>query len=80
MPDAPIVPYGAHWYPDCRRIKQFLGEHQIPYTWLDIGQDPDAEVLMISTNGGKRIVPSLSSQTGPFSRSHPTPNWPKSWA
>jgi thioredoxin reductase (NADPH) len=31
-----ITVYGAHWCPDCRRSKQFLGEHQIPYNWVDI--------------------------------------------
>ena len=35
-----IVVYGAHWCPDCRRSKQFLGEHQIPYTCVDIDEDP----------------------------------------
>ncbi|MCP4536855.1 MAG: hypothetical protein GY832_06885 [Chloroflexi bacterium] len=25
-----ITVHGAHWCPDCRRSKQFLGEHQIP--------------------------------------------------
>ncbi len=31
-----ITVYGAHWCPDCRRSKQFLGEQQIPYIWVDI--------------------------------------------
>lgn len=66
MPDAQIVLYGAHWCPDCRRSKQFLGEHQIPYTWVDIEQDPDAESLVISTNGGKRIVPTIVFPDGSF--------------
>lgn len=66
MPDARIVLYGAHWCPDCRRSKQFLGEHQIPYTWVDIEQDPDAESLVISTNGGKRIVPTIVFPDGSF--------------
>lgn len=30
-----ITIYGAYWCPDCRRSKQFLGEHQIPYNWVD---------------------------------------------
>lgn len=66
MPNAQIVLYGAHWCPDCRRSKQFLGEHQIPYTWVDIEQDPTAEALVISTNGGKRIVPTIVFPDGSF--------------
>ena len=46
MTDADITVYGAHWCPDCRRSKQFLGEHQIPYNWVDIEQDSKAEESM----------------------------------
>ena len=42
-----ITVYGAHWCPDCRRSKQFLGEHQIPYNWVDIEEDPGAEKFVI---------------------------------
>ena len=42
-----ISAYGAHWCPDCRRSKQFLGEHQIPYRWFDIEQGKAAVALMI---------------------------------
>jgi len=28
----PAIPvYGAHRCPDCRRSKQFLGKHQVPF-------------------------------------------------
>jgi thioredoxin reductase (NADPH) len=59
MESGQIIVYGAHWCPDCRRSKQFLGEHQIPYTWVDIEEDPQAEQLVIQKNGGKRIVPTI---------------------
>jgi len=61
-----ITLYGAHWCPDCRRSKQFLGEHQIPYTWVDIEQDPDAEQFVIATNSGKRIIPTIVFADGSF--------------
>ena len=54
-----IIVYGAHWCPDCRRSKMFLGEHQIPYTWVDIETDEDAERLVIEMNNGKRIIPTV---------------------
>jgi len=54
-----IIVYGAHWCPDCRRSKQFLGEHQIPYNWVDIEEDPEAEKFVIEKNDGKRIIPTI---------------------
>ncbi len=51
--------YGAHWCPDCRRCKQFLGEHQIPYQLIDIEQDPEAERFVLAKNQGKRLIPMI---------------------
>jgi len=59
MSQPDITVYGAYWCPDCRRSKQFLGEHQIPYNWIDIEQEPEAEQFVIETNGGKRIIPTI---------------------
>jgi thioredoxin reductase (NADPH) len=39
--------------------KQFLGEHQIPYNWVDIEEDKEAEDFVIKTNNGKRIIPTV---------------------
>ena len=45
-----ITLYGTYWCPDCRRSKQFLGENQIPYEWVNIEMDKDAEnYVRIST-------------------------------
>ncbi len=38
-----ITVYGAYWCLDRRRSKQLLGEHQIPYNWVDIEEDPAGE-------------------------------------
>lgn len=54
-----IIVYGAHWCPDCRQSKQFLGEHQIPYDWIDIEEDPAGEAFVIQANQGKRIIPTI---------------------
>ncbi|NJN84757.1 MAG: FAD-dependent oxidoreductase [Caldilineaceae bacterium] len=59
-----ITLYGAHWCPDCRRSKRFLGEHQIPYEWVDIEQDGEAEQFVIGINDGKRIIPTLLFEDG----------------
>ena len=54
-----ITIYGAYWCPDCRRSKQFLGEHQIPYNWVDIEQDEAGEAYVLQRNDGKRIIPTI---------------------
>jgi thioredoxin reductase (NADPH) len=59
MTTADITVYGAHWCPDCRRSKQFLGEHQIPYNWVDIEADSEGEQFVIEQNNGKRIIPTI---------------------
>ncbi len=61
-----ITIYGAHWCPDCRQSKQFLGEHQIPYNWVDIESDQEAEEFVIQTNKGKRIIPTIVFGDGSF--------------
>jgi thioredoxin reductase (NADPH) len=66
MTDANITVYGAHWCPDCRRSKQFLGEHQIPYNWVDIEEDASAEKFVIEKNNGKRIIPTVVFEDDSF--------------
>ncbi len=67
MSDRPAITlYGAHWCPDCRRSKQFLGEHQIPYTWVDVEEDPEGEQFVIAKNEGKRIIPTIVFDDGSF--------------
>jgi thioredoxin reductase (NADPH) len=64
MPKKGITVYGTYWCPDCRRSKQFLGEHQIPYDWVDIDEDKDGEALVIKANDGKRIIPTITFADG----------------
>ncbi len=66
MTTTDITVYGAYWCPDCRRSKQFLGEHQIPYNWIDIEEDPAGEKLVIEKNNGKRIIPTIVFDGGTF--------------
>jgi thioredoxin reductase (NADPH) len=66
MEKAEITVYGAYWCPDCRRSKQFLGEHQIPYNWIDIEKDKEAETLVLEKNDGKRIIPMITFADGSF--------------
>ena len=59
-----ISVFGAYWCPDCRRSKQFLGEHQIPYRWVDIEQDKEGEQYVLKVNDGKRIIPTIEFGDG----------------
>lgn len=59
-----ITVFGAYWCPDCRRSKQFLGEHQIPYNWVDIEQDKEGEQYVLQKNDGKRIIPTIEFSDG----------------
>jgi thioredoxin reductase (NADPH) len=66
MTNPDITVYGAFWCPDCHRSKTFLGEHQIPYGWVDIEEDEAGEAFVIETNGGKRRIPTVVFGDGSF--------------
>ncbi|MFQ5596319.1 MAG: FAD-dependent oxidoreductase [Anaerolineae bacterium] len=59
MTKTDIQLYGAHWCPDCRRSKRFLGEQQIAYDWIDIEKDEEARHYVEQVNNGKRIIPTI---------------------
>ena len=59
-----ITVYGAYWCPDCRRSKQFPGEHQLSYNWVDIEQDKAGEQYVLQKNNGKRIIPTIEFADG----------------
>lgn len=54
-----IIVYGATWCPDCRRAKQFLGEHRIPYQWIDITDNDEAIAYVEKINEGNRSIPTI---------------------
>lgn len=54
-----IVVYGASWCPDCRRAKQFLGEHRIDFEWIDITDNVDAIHFVERVNNGNRRIPTI---------------------
>lgn len=51
--------YGALWCPDCRKSKQFLNEHRVPYEWIDITDNDRAIATIENINNGKRRIPTL---------------------
>jgi thioredoxin reductase (NADPH) len=64
MAEPQLTVYGAYWCPDCRRSKQFLGEFQIPYQWVNIEEDEAGEQYVLAKNEGKRIIPTIEFADG----------------
>ncbi len=56
--------YGATWCPDCSRVKHWLGEHNISYTWVDVDRDPKAADFVMDINGGNRVIPTVKLADG----------------
>ncbi len=61
-----IIVYGADWCGDCRRSKQFLLEQQIPFTWVNTDENPEAEAFVKQKNNGMRIIPTILFEDGSF--------------
>lgn len=58
-PSDRIIVYSTTWCPDCKRAKQFLGEHRIQYTSVDIERDSEAMAYVERVNNGMRSVPTI---------------------
>ncbi len=59
MAQETIIMYGTVWCSDCTRSRNFLDEHQIPYEWINIDKDQQAEQWVKQVNGGCRSVPTI---------------------
>jgi mycoredoxin len=53
--------YAASWCPHCQRTAAFLRDHQIPFVWHEIEEQPKTVVdKVIEVNGGDDwVVPTL---------------------
>ena len=54
-----IVMYTTPWCGYCSRLKSQLGREGIPFTEVDIEQDPDAVAYVMQVNGGNQTVPTV---------------------
>ena len=59
MVQSGITFYGAHWCPDCRRSRAFLGEHRVPYQFVDVDQDAEAQAYVQQINDNRLIIPTI---------------------
>lgn len=51
--------FATNWCGDSRRAKRFFEENQVPFEWIDIEQNPEAEAFVKSVNNGYRSVPTI---------------------
>ncbi|MCU0589258.1 MAG: FAD-dependent oxidoreductase [Syntrophobacteraceae bacterium] len=66
MTEPKITVYGTYSCPACRNSKMFLGEHQIPYRWVSIDDDAEAERFVMEKTGGRRTIPTIVFEDGSF--------------
>ena len=51
--------YGTAWCQDCKRAKQFFGEHRVAYTFIDVDEDADGLRVVEQHNAGKHVIPTI---------------------
>lgn len=51
--------YGTRWCGDTRRSRKIFDNLKIDYEWINIDQDPEAEIYVKEVNKGFRSVPTI---------------------
>lgn len=59
-----LIVYGTEWCWQATRTAQFLDEHDITYTWIDIDDSEEAAARVVELNDGYRSVPTLVFEDG----------------
>lgn len=54
-----IIIYGVTWCGDCHRAHRFFQKHNIPYKFINIDKDKQAEKYVLTVNRGMRSVPTI---------------------
>lgn len=69
-----VTIYTTSWCPDCHALKAFLGAKGVPYSEVNIEEDPDAAEFVMRVNEGRRSVPTVvaGSATASLSRFSPS--------
>ncbi|MGE5106068.1 MAG: FAD-dependent oxidoreductase [Sphingobacteriales bacterium] len=57
---------GFQWSPKSHKLKEFLSGNLVPYIWMDIEKDAEAEKYLISTNVSKSDLPLVVLKDGSF--------------
>jgi glutaredoxin len=59
MAESNITIYGTVWCGDCIRVRRFLDQKSISYSFINIDLDKSGEKFVITTNHGMRSVPTI---------------------
>lgn len=54
-----VTMYSTTWCGYCRRLKGQMERAGIPYTEINIEQDPDSAAFVEKANGGNQTVPTV---------------------
>ena len=57
---------GFQWSPKSHRLKEFLSGNLVPYIWMDIENDPEAEKYLVSANVSQSDLPLVIFKDGTF--------------
>lgn len=57
--ESDIVMYATTWCPDCARSKRLLDRYAVPYTWINIEEEPEAANIVRQLNNGMQVVPTI---------------------
>ena len=59
MPNSIIIVYATDWCGDCLRTRRVLEKRNIPFKWINIDRDLQAEQFVKNQNQGLRSVPTI---------------------
>lgn len=62
--DNELIMYSTPWCGYCRRLKSQLDRAGIPFTEIDITDDPEATKFVEGVNGGNQTVPTVRLPNG----------------
>ena len=57
---------GFQWSPKSHRLKEFLSGNLVPYIWLDVEHDAEAEKYLVSAQVSKSALPLVVLKDGSF--------------
>lgn len=57
---------GFQWSPKSHRLKEFLSGNLVPYIWMDVESDPEAEKYLVSANVSRSNLPLMVLKDGTF--------------
>jgi thioredoxin reductase (NADPH) len=55
---------GFQWSPKSHHLKEFLSGNLVPYIWMDVESDPEAEKYLVSSNASRMDLPLVVLKDG----------------